>query len=183
MNSQPSPAARRYDDVDWDLKRPCADCPFRRGTPFHEGIANGTVDVVHSIELRRFAHTCHKTDNFSDSPEGRRYRGRLKHCAGSLIMLLKTGHGLDLQVPFLKAAEAGKLDIHELSEIARAGRRLLYAAGIPGRSGSRLGRLVDPANPSGKKAGPRGVRKTRARNPPRFSSQFPHPGSIRKFSP
>jgi hypothetical protein len=118
--AQPAPAVRRNEDFDWDLKRPCADCPFRRGTPFHEGIAGNTQGVIESIRRHTFAHTCHKTDNFSDSPEGRRFVGRFKHCVGSLIMLIKTGRGHDLQIPLLEAAQAGKIDLDELMATAKA---------------------------------------------------------------
>jgi hypothetical protein len=117
---QPAPAVRRKADFDWDLKRPCADCPFRIGVPFHEGIALDTVGIVEAIRQHTFAHTCHKTDNFSDSPEGQRFVGRFKHCIGSLIMLIKTGRGCDLQIPFLEAAQAGKLDLDELMATAKA---------------------------------------------------------------
>jgi hypothetical protein len=107
-------------DLDWDLKRPCADCPFRRSTPFHAGVCSSALNYLRSIEAHNFSHTCHKTDPASDSEQGQAYGGRLKHCVGSLFMLLKTGDGFDLQMPLLQAAEDGKLDIHELARAAEA---------------------------------------------------------------
>ncbi len=113
---------RKYEDLDWDLKTPCDDCPFRKSSPFHEGIAANAPANTVSILGHNFCHTCHKTDPRADCETSKRYRGRLKHCVGSLIVLLKTGRGFDLQLLFLRAIEDGKIDIHELTRIAEADR-------------------------------------------------------------
>lgn len=105
-------------DIDWDLTKPCDDCPFRRSTPYHQGVGHCLPEYVESIFAGRFAHTCHKTDARADSEQGKRYRGRVKHCAGALIMLLKTGHGLDLQMPMIRAIDSGKFDIARFARIA-----------------------------------------------------------------
>ena len=41
MNSQPSPAARRYDDVDWDLKRPWLTARFGGGRHSTKALLTG----------------------------------------------------------------------------------------------------------------------------------------------
>lgn len=106
-------------DLSWDLKRPCADCPFRRTAEWHSGIAERAILYMGSIEQGGFVHTCHKTDPRTDSPQGQQYEGPLQVCRGSLIMLTKSGRGADLQRPILRAIDAGKLDVGELAEAAR----------------------------------------------------------------
>jgi hypothetical protein len=66
---------------------------------------------VQSITDGKVAHTCHKTDNRPSCDGPRNYPGPPQHCAGLILMLLKTGRGMDLQIPMLRAAEAGKLDL------------------------------------------------------------------------
>lgn len=105
-------------DVDWDLKRPCKDCPFKKSSPFHEGVAAGCLDLMNMIEDGVFAHTCHKTDDRSDSKEGKRWPGRVKHCVGSLYMLIKSGEGKDLQRPLLQAIANGQVDVEDLTRRA-----------------------------------------------------------------
>lgn len=113
-------------DVRYDLRNPCADCPFMKTTPFHQGVAKSIPGLCESIESRSFAHTCHKTDTRPqcDGPVAGTETGKpVQHCVGSLLMLLKTGNGKDLQLPFLQAIEAGKLsveDVHALTARAKA---------------------------------------------------------------
>ncbi len=113
-------------DVHWDLRNPCADCPFMKTTPFHQGVAKSIPGVVRSIEDGNFAHTCHKTDTRKacDGPvAGKETTKPVQHCIGSILMLLKTGKGKDLQLPFLQAIESGKLsgdDVHRLTARAKS---------------------------------------------------------------
>lgn len=111
-------------DVHWDMRNPCADCPFMKTTPFHQGVAKSIPNVVGSINEGRFAHTCHKTDTRKacDGPVAGKETGKpVQHCIGSILMLLKTGKGKDLQLPFLQAIESGKLSTADLSKLtARA---------------------------------------------------------------
>ncbi len=104
-------------DVDWDLKQPCDDCPFLRTSAFHGGVARSLPDYVASIENNRFAHTCHKTDCRRSVDGPKTFKGTPKHCAGALMMLLKTGNGADLQLPLLEALEASKWDGREMTII------------------------------------------------------------------
>lgn len=139
----------KFDDLDWDLKTPCADCPFTKAAPFHEGVAQGLPGVLESIEAGNFSHTCHKTDRrpMCDGPQT--WEGRTKHCAGAVLMLLKTGDGKDLQLPLLRAAEAGKLDLHDMTARAKAdtkcwtvdGLMRFYLRGIRERMNARKARI------------------------------------------
>jgi hypothetical protein len=99
-------------DVSWDLRNPCADCPFMKTSPFHQGVAKSIPALCESIESHSFAHTCHKTDYRTkcDGPVAGKPTGRaVQECVGSTLMLLKTGQGKDLQLPLLQAMESGKL--------------------------------------------------------------------------
>lgn len=107
--------------VSYDLKSPCDDCPFRKSSPYHSGVAGGVWDTIRTIEINRFSHTCHKTDyrQGCDGPRAGGDPGQIQACIGSLLMLLKTGDGVDLQLPLLQAAERGQLDLDDLAARAR----------------------------------------------------------------
>lgn len=111
--------AHKASDLHWDLKKPCADCPFTKSAKYHGGVCSSLPEYVNSIEAGRFAHTCHKTDvtEECDGPPDR--HGPPQHCAGALMMLLKTGGGNDLQLPLLEAAADGKFNIDEMTKRAR----------------------------------------------------------------
>lgn len=74
-------------DIHYDLKQPCKDCPFLRGAEFHRGIFNDIPSLNDGLEAGSVIHTCHKTDPRTDSPEGQAYKGKLQHCAGLLTMM------------------------------------------------------------------------------------------------
>lgn len=117
MGEEPR-ADRQVANMAYDLRRPCDDCPFVKASPWHEGIAAGAMKCVKTMERHRFAHSCHNTDPDADCATAKHYKGPLQHCRGVLIMMCKTGDGWDLQLPFMQAAEAGKLDLEELSAAA-----------------------------------------------------------------
>lgn len=131
------------EDASWDMKRPCADCPFRRSTPWHEGVACSTIDYFHSIEAHTFSHSCHKTDSRADSVEGKRYEGPVQHCIGSLFMLVKSGHGLDCQIPLLEASRDGKLDLGWLEAAGNADTECFTLDEFLAFNGAGLGRHID----------------------------------------
>lgn len=116
---------KSWDDLDWSRKTPCHDCPFLRTSPFHEGIAARAESVATSIINNTFAHTCHMTDNnpMCDGPHNWK-KAKPQHCAGAIMMLLKTGRGMDLQLPLLHAASAGRLDLTEMKKRAKADKRV-----------------------------------------------------------
>ena len=107
------------EELDWSRTHPCADCPFLRTSPFHQGVASGAPLLVQAISNNGAAHTCHKTDNRPSCDGPRNYPGDPQHCAGFLLMLLKTGRGFDLQIPLLQAAEAGKLDLEKMMALSK----------------------------------------------------------------
>lgn len=68
----------------FNLKKPCANCPFRNDIPKQQGWlgedrAQGIVDSI--IDLQQ-SFPCHKTTDL----DGER-SGKEQHCAGALIML------------------------------------------------------------------------------------------------
>lgn len=79
-------------EVQFNLRRACNNCPFRRSTPHHEGVATDLVSLHGQIEKGGFLHSCHKTDPRSDGfVVG--YTGPVSHCAGSILMLKNMGPG------------------------------------------------------------------------------------------
>ena len=106
-------------EIAWDRISPCGDCPFLKTTPYHGGVAASLPAYFESINNHTFAHTCHKTDNRPECDGPRNHVGTMQHCVGALLMLLKTGKGMDLQLPLLKAAEAGKIDLASRMRQAR----------------------------------------------------------------
>lgn len=76
--------------IKFDLRSPCADCPFLEATPVHPGVAVDLPSIMGGMEMGTLAHTCHKTDPLSDSPEGQAFNGPLQHCAGALILMEKS---------------------------------------------------------------------------------------------
>lgn len=98
----------------FDLHKPCADCPFRRDVRPHEGVARDLSGTLDAIEGGVFAHTCHKTDPRSDSPVGQAADGPAQHCAGALLMVLRTTNGIVDQEPMARAVGDGRLDLAQL---------------------------------------------------------------------
>lgn len=56
------------------------------------------------MERGTFAHTCHKTDPRADSPEGKRFKGAPRHCAGALAMQMQS------KMPYQDAFDQAILD-------------------------------------------------------------------------
>lgn len=77
-------------EVKFNLRRACKDCPFRRSTPHHEGVASDLINLHGQIEKGGFLHSCHKTDPRSDGYVPG-YKGPVSHCAGSLMMIKNMG--------------------------------------------------------------------------------------------
>jgi hypothetical protein len=81
-----------------NLKRPCANCPFRKDTPC-EILPETAVEI--SLGLQQGAvFVCHKTvtyaaEGFVDG----KFNERTEQCAGSAILLTKMGS--DLESPYL----------------------------------------------------------------------------------
>lgn len=117
-------------DLAWDLRRPCADCPFMKTSEFHEGVAKGLPSLMMALQDNRGGHSCHKTDTRPgcDGPVRGQETGRpIQSCAGFTMMILKTGRGFDLQLPLLEAMQEGKLtsdDVAAMRDQARADKNI-----------------------------------------------------------
>lgn len=78
--------------LNYDMKEPCNDCPFRKSTPWDmKGVGidklNFMVDTI--VYGQEGAHTCHKTDPRADYEPAKDYKGGLQHCVGFLRMCEK----------------------------------------------------------------------------------------------
>lgn len=106
----------------FNLKKPCANCPFRHTPRFY--LAKGRAEeIVQSLTDGSFStFPCHKTLIYGDDGEGRRTK-KTQHCAGALIMLEHMGissqmmriaerlgmydrRGLDMKAPVFKTSAA-----------------------------------------------------------------------------
>ncbi|MES2342287.1 MAG: hypothetical protein V4597_11460 [Pseudomonadota bacterium] len=146
-------------DVAWDRQRPCNDCPFLKTSPFHEGIAGSLPAYMESIKGGTFSHTCHKSDPRPECDGPHTWQGQPWHCVGAVQMLLKTGGGLDVQLPLLQAAERGELDLAAAAIAAKADDRVFTVTGLLRFYERELGRRA--ATPKAKAAARRSRRKGR----------------------
>jgi hypothetical protein len=81
-------------DDPYSLKKPCANCPFRRvgAIELQPGRVEGIIQDLINGELTGF--TCHKTAYGPGT--SRRPKEAAKECAGALIVLEKLGHQTQL---------------------------------------------------------------------------------------
>ena len=71
--------------VNFNLKRPCANCPFRTDIrPFLR--RDQAQQIADSLLDQQQTFACHKTVDYSEDPAGR-VPDDAQHCAGALIML------------------------------------------------------------------------------------------------
>jgi hypothetical protein len=78
--------------MEYDLKKPCATCPFRRGTPMI--LMPGRVEEIAGNMLNPGGgeFPCHKTIEYIDDDDdgsAHREKPHSKHCAGALIFAEK----------------------------------------------------------------------------------------------
>jgi hypothetical protein len=73
--------------MDYSLTRPCAECPFRRGTPMR--LRPGRIDEITASILDVGAEfPCHKTITYQDDDDDGSYEAK-QHCAGAVLFALK----------------------------------------------------------------------------------------------
>ncbi len=114
-------------EVNYDLKRPCNDCPFMKTAKFHEGVADSLPDYLDSIKAGTFSHTCHKTDNREAVDGPKNCTGPVQHCLGSILMLLKTsnkarsnyGRGLWNQSGIVHGLKSGKISDERFGRLSK----------------------------------------------------------------
>lgn len=71
--------------MNFDLKKPCANCPFRTDITFYLDTER-VEEICDAIANRDKTFQCHKTIKRDD--EGHAIPGKVdQHCAGALIML------------------------------------------------------------------------------------------------
>ncbi|NUJ17456.1 hypothetical protein FKN04_12810 [Bacillus glycinifermentans] len=64
----------------FDLKKPCKDCPFIKGSSTNRTLSKERLDsIVDDITNNDMTFTCHKTLDL--------VKGEQQHCAGALIYL------------------------------------------------------------------------------------------------
>lgn len=113
----------------YDLKHPCADCPFTRNGPRdHPGVLTSLVGYVELIKTGDLVHSCHKTDSRPACDGNRSNDGKVQHCAGLLQMFAKSDigvgrcimHAIDRGVelaPLIDRAKANKKVFGSLQQL------------------------------------------------------------------
>jgi hypothetical protein len=113
-------AAQQEPTVKFDLKKPCANCPFRSDIKFWLRL-DRVEEILDSITQQQQTFACHKTTQHDDDGE-HVPRSKEQHCAGALIMLERMNkpnqmmriserlgmydrHGLDMTAPVFGSAE------------------------------------------------------------------------------
>jgi len=71
--------------MNFDLRSPCGNCPFRTDVEFY--LPTGRVkEICASITTGDKTFSCHKTTKHDDEGRSIPHRGE-QHCAGALVML------------------------------------------------------------------------------------------------
>lgn len=75
--------------MNFDLRAPCANCPFRTDITFYLGTER-VAGICKSITTGDATFSCHKTTKFDDDGHSIAHRG-VQHCGGALIFLERLG--------------------------------------------------------------------------------------------
>lgn len=80
--------------MDYDMKKPCESCPFRRGTPMRLTTSRVRDVVGGMLKSNGGEFPCHKTienleDDHGEDAGFREKNGKGKHCCGALIFAEK----------------------------------------------------------------------------------------------
>ena len=83
INDEPEELNRLARNIGYDLREPCADCPFLKSTPVErKGIQDLPGLMTSLYSDGEIAHSCHKTDPRSDAPDPKLVNGKIQHCVG-----------------------------------------------------------------------------------------------------
>lgn len=82
--------------MDYDMKKPCECCPFRRGTAMRLTVGRVREVVGGMLRSNGGEFPCHRTiehltDDHGEDAGFREKNGKGKHCAGALIFAEKNG--------------------------------------------------------------------------------------------
>jgi hypothetical protein len=82
--------------MDYDMKKPCECCPFRRGTAMRLTVGRVREVVGGMLKSNGGEFPCHRTiehltDDHGEDAGFREKNGKGKHCAGALIFAEKNG--------------------------------------------------------------------------------------------
>lgn len=78
--------------MNYDLKKPCSDCPFKRGTAMRLTRERAKEIAGMMLSSNGGIFPCHKTTIESDDGDGEMIvTQKSKHCAGALIFAEKNG--------------------------------------------------------------------------------------------
>jgi hypothetical protein len=96
--------------MNYDLKRPCIDCPFLRGKAFLRSAR--ARQIATDVLVRGQTFSCHKTLDYSGEGEPRDTK-HTQHCAGALIMCENAGRPNQMMriAERLGMYDASKLDM------------------------------------------------------------------------
>lgn len=76
--------------MNFDLKRPCKDCPFRTDViPYLR--PSRAREITDSLIRQQGTFSCHKTNDFGGDDGEAIETSKTQHCAGATIMLEKLG--------------------------------------------------------------------------------------------
>lgn len=79
------------DTFGFAVKKPCGNCPFRKGAELHEGMLKDSVKLFNAMDNGQMLFSCHKTDPRSDDPKAKLVNGKPQHCAGALVFQRNIG--------------------------------------------------------------------------------------------
>lgn len=83
----------------FSLKRPCKDCPFRKGEKMNESLGKERMEeIVNSLHEDKI-FSCHKTIDYSkydDDQKEYKLQSENKFCAGAMLYLLKENNQMHL---------------------------------------------------------------------------------------
>lgn len=91
--------------MDFKLKKPCADCPFKKDVNLHLSKAR-KQEIADGLKLKGTTFACHKTVDYHDEVED-----KSQHCAGALLIIENN------EIPNQMTQVAERLGLYTPSEL------------------------------------------------------------------